>query len=406
MPEIRQRKTRRRAAPVPTGGVRPFVFPAWSGRRDGLKAGLRALALAVVFHLLLLVAMPARFGEPAPAAEIAKVVVENREEIPPDEIPEELLPPELRKPKPRFVEVNPVAPAREPDPTINEGAGSQRAAQPVPDAQPSDLPKNDGEEANAIRVANNIPRELVPAFMRPEAHRPLGTPDAISDSGALLPGKKQPAAEGESAGAGKIAKADGVPLSPHGEKFSDKKDGEGQGDSPEKKGQSAEKSGDGKPEIRIAETRADDSKTGKRGVPDGVPNPKPRPQAVRTGTTGITMKKAVGTNEAGVLAVSAKYSEFGDYTQRMIETIQAQWWITVERSRIREDYNSKVVIEFTLRRDGVVCDAVVVSTSASASGTYACLDAIESRSPFDPWREDMVAAIGEEERGRFTFYYR
>ena len=143
-----------------------------------------------------------------------------------------------------------------------------------------------------------------------------------------------------------------------------------------------------------------------KNVPDGIPDPAPRPQMTRTGTTGILTRSNVGANEAGVLALDARYSEYGDYSQRLIEVVQASWWQIIERSKIREGFDKKVVVGFTLHKDGTVTDVEVLYTSASPTATNACRDAIELRAPFDAWRADMVAMIGDQERSRFTFYYR
>jgi hypothetical protein len=137
-----------------------------------------------------------------------------------------------------------------------------------------------------------------------------------------------------------------------------------------------------------------------------LPAPQPRPQAVKVGTTGILLKNPIGTNEAGTLSLDAKYSEFGDYAQRMIEIIQATWWLILERGKIHPTPNTTVIVQFTLCKDGTLKDVTIAHTTATPAATYACKDAIESRAPYDPWRPDMIAMLGGEERAKFTFHYR
>jgi hypothetical protein len=141
-------------------------------------------------------------------------------------------------------------------------------------------------------------------------------------------------------------------------------------------------------------------------TPPPLPPPLPRPQAAKVGTTGVLLKNPTGTNEAGTIALDARFSEFGDYAQRMIEIIQASWWLILERLPIRENPNATVVVEFTLCKDGTLKNVVVLSTTAGKTATYACKDAIESRAPYDPWPEPMIKMLGDEDRARFTFYYR
>ena len=76
------------------------------------------------------------------------------------------------------------------------------------------------------------------------------------------------------------------------------------------------------------------------------------------------------------------------------------------RTKHREANHAVVIIEFTLRKDGTLHDVVIKESTASQAGAYICKDAIESRTPFDPWTPEMIATLGDEDRGRFTFHYR
>ncbi|MDR2863912.1 MAG: hypothetical protein LBV54_08620 [Puniceicoccales bacterium] len=406
-------------------------------------------------------------ASPPPPQKATEVVLE---EIKPEDIPEELLPEEFRRPKPRFVHINPEAPTLLPPETLNTGAATQRAAQPEPaPPSPSSLPKVDGEEADSTRVVNHIPRELLPPQLQPQPHVPLGKPDpedpapvaktatpdqqtrqmpnaARADNAQDVPPPQQtpPDATGEQparAKEGPSPAQERVKLAPStakggltatmqpGKAPVDPRISNATGDIPVKHPEAEKRPGEREarantPPVRSATATAKKSAPAPRpqavqsvarpekqtaiakGADDGLPAPLPRPQAAKVGTTGILMRNPSGVNQAGVLTLDAKYSEFGDYAQRMIEIIQASWWLIIERAQIHEAYGAVVVIEFTLCKDGTLKDVIVSSSSAKQAGTYACKDAIESRAPFDPWRPDMVAMLGEEEHSKFTFHYR
>lgn len=335
---------------------------------------LAALALTLLLHLAVYEASPSlltalsRTVVPAKPAEIVRA--EKFEEI-----PETLLPEEFRK-KPQFVPVNPNAPTATPKDDANLSAADQRAAQenPDPDSR-SRTPTNDGELEDSRAVAEAVlPRELIP----PELRAPAPTPAAAA------PAPRVPAAEETPRAAGADVPAVAV---------------EGGGIAA---GDDAPETGEKKDAPEPAE-----EKTAAGDPADALPDPQPRPQIVpRAGLNSITMRSNTAVNEIGACSLDAKFSEYGDYTQRMLEAIQAAWYITVWRSAIVQP-PAVVVVEFTLHADGTIDGARIVYSDASDPATYACLDAVVSRAPFERWRADMVAVVGgESETGRISFYYR
>lgn len=277
-----------------------------------------------------------------------------------EEIPDDLLPEEFRR-KPTFVPVNPDAPSATPKDESNFAAAEQRAAQetPVADAD-SRTPTVDGELPDARAVSDKaVPRELLPpqqTAVPATPNAPLAQTDVGGDESEMqnLPGADVPEVE-----TGTLEQGENAPES--GERIDEKY----------------------------------------------VPDPAPRPQiSPPPGLKSVTMRSNTAVNEIGVCALDAKYSEFGDYTQRMLEAIQAAWWISVRRTSIVQP-PAVVIVEFTLCADGTIDDAHVVYSNASAAATYACLDAVESRAPFDRWRADMVAFVGKEtDTTRISFHYR
>lgn len=319
-----------------------------------------AIGLAIFLHVLLALTAPKTIilletFTPKPQnvslVEAEKVV-----------IPEALLPEEFRKKQePKFVPVNPNAPQKTPPETNNHSAIDQRAAQENPDPTTrSRKPTNDGELENSAGIAENVlPRELLPESMRttrvaPAREKPSENPTE-KDVPADNPVSQNIGVNAPESDAGTVAR---------GEKIG----------SPEKSA-------------------------------DAVPDPQERPQiAPPPGLKLLTMKSNTATNEIGSVSLDAKFSEFGEYTQRMLEAIQAAWYVTCERSAVHA--RGSVVVSFTLCADGTVKSSSVLHSSASELATYACRDAIESRAPYEAWGEKMISLFGEEQTTTLTFHYR
>ena len=120
---------------------------------------------------------------------------------------------------------------------------------------------------------------------------------------------------------------------------------------------------------------------------------------------GILLKNNVGVNRAGAIAVDAKFSNYGDYSQRMMEAIQSSWWALIDRARFESVSRGSVVVRFNLCRDGSVVNAEILHSDVAQVMALACKDAVMAPAPFDHWREDMVALFGNEQTVTITFHY-
>jgi outer membrane biosynthesis protein TonB len=166
------------------------------------------------------------------------------------------------------------------------------------------------------------------------------------------------------------------------------------------------------PAISMASPPADKPKPGlgKKVVaqPASAPvaaNPdRPRASAP-SGTYGLLLRRPVGVSRAGSLAIDARFSNYGDYTQRMMEAIQSSWWSIIERSRFEGVSRGHVVVSFRLHRDGTVTDAKVLGSEVTRVMTLACKDAVMAPAPYDIWRADMVAMYGESDTVTINFHY-
>lgn len=133
-------------------------------------------------------------------------------------------------------------------------------------------------------------------------------------------------------------------------------------------------------------------------------NQSPR-AVVPVGTTGLLLRNNVGVNRAGAVAISARFSNYGDYMQRMMEAIQSSWWSILDQSKFETVARGRVVIQFKLCRDGSVVDVEILRSEVPQILAFACKDAVQAPSPFDAWREDMVALFGEDDIVTITFHY-
>lgn len=331
-------------------------------RRVPAKRVGTALVLAIFLHILFFATAPKTLvwlAEISPQAQ--SVTLAEPEKV---VVPEALLPEEFRKKKePVFVPVNPNAPEEKPPETQNQSAADQRAAQENPDpTSRSRKPTNDGEDGDSRAIAEQVvPRELLPESMRMTRVAPATQ-------------KQQEQANKADALKEEAPKKDvgiDVPESESGT-------------------------------VAVGKEAGDQEQ---ESSADAIPDPQERPQiAPPPGLKLLTMKSNTATNEIGAVSLDAEFSEFGDYTQRMLEAIQAAWYVTCERSAVQS--RGSVVVRFTLCSDGTIKRSAVLHSSASELATYACRDAIESRAPYEKWGEEMVALFGEEQSTTITFIYR
>ena len=118
------------------------------------------------------------------------------------------------------------------------------------------------------------------------------------------------------------------------------------------------------------------------------------------------MQSERAARRIGNIATDATFSEFGEYKQRMMEVIQRQWHLLARSSQLRpEDSPSRVHVRFILTSEGTVRSADVINTTAGAVATIITVDAVESRSPFGKWTEEMVTIYGHETEVNIQFIY-
>ncbi len=295
--------------------------------------------------------------------------------------------------KPRFVETNPEAPENEPDQTQNESDRNQQSAQEElePDL-PEDAPKVEGETPDSQKIIQGHIAEKAP---KPESGIfSLNTPS--------LPNKSKET-EGED------EKKSSAPLPPpSAPETIEKGPGEGVASILQNKFETTKPTRNTTIPLTLP-TRPDPRSTSieeltPRKVEPRRPLPRPKlPASVVPGPLRDTKTSAART---GTLAIDAKWSEFGEYTQRMIAAISLQWHKLAYNARLDTELASTVHVRFILNNQGEVESLKIIETSAGKLASVLCKDAIASRAPFGKWTADMVNTFGARTDVNIRFRYR
>jgi hypothetical protein len=283
----------------------------------------------------------------------------------------------------KFVETNPEAPENIPDKTDNFAAQNQQAAQEIPNPDgASDRAATEGKkdfESNQIVSGRLIqPMELVEAAPPPVEAPPVETPPVEAPRAEQTPLSGTEKFEGESqAGfAGNIAKrlpnAQAVPERVEGVK-----------DAPQN------------PTAMSMQPAIDPLR------------PRPRPQVVRQQQVrpAILAENKFGTKNVGLTGIDAKWSNYGAYLQRMIDTVQIQWERLIISMSAMPAGGSTVTVKFVMNDHGQITNIINVDSTSSETGSRACVSAITDRAPYGPWTDDMKAVLGSQQEMTFTFYY-
>jgi hypothetical protein len=300
-------------------------------------------------------------------------------------------------PPTKFVEINPAAPDNIPDETPNVGAQNQQVAQPVPSPESaSDAPKSDGkpEEITTAIVSGQLQEKEIPASMD---FKPVFTPPQPEQS-LVMPSEKTPPSQTPPA-------KESNPL-PGAEELLGTADGSAGSTIttlPGASGASTDPRVEGKP----------DGRAKGQGYFSGTPRiERDRPQARPSLATRAVNARATetifndqGTKNVGALAYDAKWSAYGEYIQRLIDAVQAQWERLIIRSPIYPTRGTVVRVTFKIDSAGTISEIVKVESPDERTAEYLCISAITERAPYGEWSEDMIAVLGREQEMTFRFFY-
>lgn len=365
------------AAPPPTTSAKPrrsFVRLSENPETRSVQIGLLG---TILLHLLLLLLAPFLFRLAPVKPRIPATKPEFNIEITPDSFAK----PEPKPPPNKFVETNPDAPENEPDKTTNFAARNQQVAQekPTPDGK-SDRPELEGKKDfdSTQIVSGQLSKpveqeETPPAVETPPQPQTVAAPKLEQNP---LSGFEKSEGEDKLSYGTNLAKIAENPL-PIPQKVEGVKN---------------------VPLVQGATTT----------MPQIDPQkPRPRPTIVKQQQVrpAIFAENKFGTSNIGPIAVDARWSNYGAYLQRMIETVQIQWDSIVRESLVYPPAGSTVEVKFIIDSDGAITRVVNVESTATDAAARACMSAITDRSPYGKWTEDMIAVLGTQQEMTFKFFY-
>lgn len=345
-------------------------LPVWDFHRRMEEQSFRLTRRAVLYGIVLSVLLHLYLGFFLSQGLAAGMAVESR----PLEVAWETTPERER----RFVETNPRAPRERPDETDREAALDQQAAQPEP-GEEGVMASVEGEEDFERLLEAALTEEEEP--LSPGVYSTGEGPEA-AETAASLPGLP----------------GGGIPAGP--EFLRETLEGEGVSPRVDPDREPTEE------ERRVLRLDGPGEDATLEQEEEVQPSPRPRPRVPPEAIAGP--RGAIGSaGRVGVVAVDARFSEFGEYQQRMFEAISAQWHLLVRDVGYGQiDIPSRVLVRFVLLPDGRVRDVGIVETTADRFTAMLCQDAIQSRAPFGSWTEAMANALGEETEIVVRFHYR
>jgi len=333
--------------------------------------------LAVLFFLVWLLKVPLFPYDPS---------LSVRPHAAPRQFSIELAPDTFAKPPPKpvdpfkFVETNPDAPENTPDKTTNFAARNQQVAQEKPTVDgKSDRPALEGKkDMESTQIVSG------------QLSKPVETTEAVPDP--------TPPQEAKVA----VQKAEQNPLAGF-----DKKEGDDKGSYATNVAKLSDNARSIPEKIEGAKNvPLVDGATMTQPAIDPM-RPRPRPQVVKQPQTrpAVFAENKFGTSNIGNIAVDARWSNYGAYLQRMIDTVQIQWERILVESKIYPPSGTTVTVKFVLDSEGKIARIVNVDNHSTEQGSRACVSGITDRAPYGPWTDDMKAILGEQQEMTFTFYY-
>jgi hypothetical protein len=142
-----------------------------------------------------------------------------------------------------------------------------------------------------------------------------------------------------------------------------------------------------------------------------APNPEDRPARlpqprVRYSNSGPLKHHMAGVSQIAQMAqYSAEFSEYGDYLERMFETIEIEWHNLLNQQRLAER-RSRVSIAFYINEYGEIEDWEIVQASSSLQAQVICAAAINNRVPFGDWSAEMRTTLEDPEHIIINFLFR
>jgi hypothetical protein len=339
----------------------------------------------ILFHLFLLLGAPflpiEKFG--GDHSNLAAIAARKNKTF---DFQLEPLPPTPPKPDPfKYVETNPDAPANEPDKTNNFSNRNQQSAQAVaakekdPENNPSTKSQHDIKDSNAVVSGDHSkPQQgaaAAPSTSQSKEEQQQAPQQARMEQVPLTGFDKT---EGKSPdGVGTAIAQTPVPTNNAPQLVEGAKDA---------------KSIDGAPTASHVQTNH--------------PQPRPRPRLTAARST-VLADRVTGTANVGPLGIDARWSEYGDYMNELVETVDAEWHRIVDETNIHVKPGTRITVVFRLNSKGEVTIQSVEKDPPDADQVLMsqCSSGISNPQPYRKWTDQMISVLGQEQTITFGFYY-
>jgi hypothetical protein len=136
-----------------------------------------------------------------------------------------------------------------------------------------------------------------------------------------------------------------------------------------------------------------------------APKERPRLSSVSLNRASPLTNRAAGVTNVGIVGRDARWSEYGEYLNELIEIVQASWYNILRESRVAPPRGSHVVVTFRINAKGETTIVKVEDSDAGKQGVFACQNAITYPQPYRKWTDQMIAVLGESQELTFAFYY-
>lgn len=288
----------------------------------------------------------------------------------------------------RFVETNPDAPENTPDKTNNYSDRNQQSAQQEkppevdPENRPSTKGRDDIRDSSAIVSGNRAPPQPGEA--------------AVPLQQALEQAVPQQAQQAQ------VQRAEQVPLSGFEKVVGDNPDGVGTNVSQQKTPSTgAEQFLEGSRDVRNLEGAATPQQ---EQQPKQLPKQRPRLASISTARQSPLSNRISGTMNIGNIAYDARWSEYGVYMAKLIETVDQNFQKITGEYRGHIAAGTRVIVTFSLNSDGEVRVTQVEETAGRVAVSQ-CQSAITLGMPYEKWSKEMIAVLGDQQTITFGFYY-
>lgn len=135
------------------------------------------------------------------------------------------------------------------------------------------------------------------------------------------------------------------------------------------------------------------------------PKQRPRLSSTSLNRSSPLTNRAAGVTNIGIIGRDARWSEYGEYLNSLIEIVQVQWYKILADSRVSPPRGSHVIITFRINSKGETEITKVEDADAGRQGVFACQNAITYPQPYGKWSDAMIAVLGDSQELTFSFYY-